>query len=215
LNLKNSLESAKISVESTYACLATNGTEICALIADVGECVHRCFRDQTGGIMRRTRRWITLVGCLFEMAVFAPAQTRKPGLWALTTTTTWQQSPFPAGVGDPTGDGAHTTQVCVTQQYFDKYGAILPQISGCRATNLAKKANGMTADMECTGRMSGKGSLASSWTDDEHATGKVHFVGSMQVGPNNKPIEWTTASSSIYKGIDCGSVKPLSPLPGK
>ena len=52
-------------------------------------------------------------------------------------------------------------------------------------------------------------------TGDEHATGKVHFVGSMQVGPNSKPIEWTTASSSIYKGIDCGSVKSLSPVPDK
>jgi hypothetical protein len=63
--------------------------------------------------------------------------------------------------------------------------------------------------------MSGKASMESSWTDDEHATGKVHFVGSMQVGPNSKPIEWTTASSSVYKGIDCGTVKPLSPVPDK
>ena len=73
----------------------------------------------------------------------------------------------------------------------------------------------MTADMECTGMMSGRASMESSWTDDEHATGKVHFVGSMQVGPNSKPIEWTTASSSVYKGIDCGTVKPLSPVPDK
>jgi hypothetical protein len=145
-------------------------------------CADRCFRDQTEEIMRRTRRWITLVGCLFGMTVFAPAQTRKPGLWALTTTMTGQQSPFPAGVGDPAGGGPHTTAVCVTQQYLEKYGAILPQISGCRLINLVKKARGMTADMECTGRMSGKASLESSWTDDEHATGKVHFVGSMQVG---------------------------------
>ena len=50
----------------------------------------------------------------------------------------------------------------------------------------------MTADLVCTGRMSGKASLESSWTDGEHATGKVHFIGSMQVGPNNKPIEWTS-----------------------
>lgn len=166
--------------------------------------------------MRRTRGWVTLVCCLFAMAVFAPAQTRKPGLWALTSTTTWQQSPFPAGAGGSpaSGAGTHTTQVCVTQQYFDKYGAILPPISGCRVTNLVKNAHGMTADMVCTGRMSGKGSLQSSWTDNEHATGKVHFVGSMNVGPNSKPIEWTTASSSIYKGADCGPVKPF-PMPDK
>lgn len=81
-------------------------------------------------------------------------------------------------------------------------------------TNLVKKPKGMTANMACTGRMSGKVTLESSWTDDEHATGKVHFAGSMQVGPNSKPTEWTSASSSIYKGADCGSVKPL-PMPNE
>ena len=44
---------------------------------------------------------------------------------------------------------------------------------------------------------------------------RQHFVGSMQVGPNNKAIEWTTASSSIYKGADCGSVKPFPLTPEK
>jgi hypothetical protein len=173
--------------------------------------------------MRRTRGWITLIGCLFAITVLAPAQTRKPGLWELTTTMTWQQSPFPAGTGGSpaSGDGnspfnsaPHTTQVCFTQQQIDKYGAILPQTRGCQVTNLVKKAHSMTADMVCTGSMSGKGSLESSWNDDEHATGKMHFVGSMQVGPNSKPIEWTTASTSFYKDADCGSVKPF-PMPDK
>jgi hypothetical protein len=104
----------------------------------------------------------------------------------------------------------HTTQFCVTQQYFDKYGAILPQISGCRVTNIVKKSHGMTGDMTCTGKMNGKLSLESTWIDDEHSTGKVHFMGSMQVGPTSKPVEWTTASSSIYKGADCSSVKPIA-----
>lgn len=158
------------------------------------------------------------------MTVCAWAQSRKPGLWALTSTTTWQQSPVPAGVGgssaggggnSPFDGGTSITQVCFTQQQIDKYGAILPPISGCRVTNLVKRANSMTADMVCTGRMSGKGSLESSWTDGEHATGKIHFVGSMQVGPNSRPIEWTTASTAIYKGSDCGSVKPYPPMPDK
>jgi hypothetical protein len=176
----------------------------------------RRSRDQTGGIMRRTRGWITLVGCFFALTVFALAQTRRPGLWALTSTTTWQQSPFPEGMsGSVAGGGTHTVPVCFTQQQIDKYGAILPPISGCRVTNLVNRANGMTADLICTGKMGGKASLESSWTDDEHATGKVHFVGSMQVGADSKPIEWTTASSSVYEGADCGSVKPFPPMPDK
>jgi Protein of unknown function (DUF3617) len=168
--------------------------------------------------MHTTRIWITLFCCLFAMSVFAAAQTRKPGLWELTTNMTWQQSPFPAGMGappaggggnSPFGGGPHTTEVCFTQQQIDKYGAIVPQTSGCQVTNVVKKTNSMTADMVCSGRMNGKGSMESSWTDDQHATGKIHFVGSMQLGPNSKPIEWTTTSTSFYKSADCGAVKPI------
>jgi hypothetical protein len=172
--------------------------------------------NQIAGIMRRTRVLIALVCCLLAMTALAMAQGRKTGLWDLTTTTTWQESPFPAGTpGSPAAGGAHTMPVCFTQQQMDKYAAIIPPISDCHVSNLVKKANGMTAEMVCTGRMSGKASLESSWTDGEHATGKVHFVGSMQVGSNNKAIEWTSASSSVYKSADCGSVKPYPLMPDK
>ena len=117
--------------------------------------------------------------------------------------------------GSVAGGGTHTVPVCLTQQQIDKYAAIISPISDCRVTNLVKKANGMTADLVCTGKMSGKASLESSWTDDEHATGNVHFVGSMQLGPSSKAIEWTSASSSVYKGADCGSVKPYPLMPDK
>ena len=155
--------------------------------------------------MKRFPGRMGLVCGLLALAVFALAQTRKAGLWELTTTTTWQHSP----AGNAAPSAAHASQFCVTQQYFDKYGAILPPINGCRLTSLVKKNNGMTGDMTCTGTMNGKISLESSWSDGEHATGKVHFVGSMQVGPNSQPVEWTSASLGIYKGADCGSVKPL------
>lgn len=149
--------------------------------------------------MSLNRIGIAWVCCLLVMTVCAAAQARKPGLWELTTTTTTAD----AAAGPP-----HTSQFCVTQQYFDKYGAILPAINGCRVTNLTKKANGMTGEMVCTGAMNGKITLESSG-DAEHATGKVHFVGSVKVGQNSKPTEWTSASSGTYKGADCGSVKPL------
>lgn len=168
--------------------------------------------------MRMNRRgWIALVCCVCAMTMFAWAQTRKPGLWALTSTTTWQQSPYPPGMGgSPPGAGAHTTDVCFTQDQIDRYGAIIPSMSSdCHLTNLVKKTKGMTANMVCTGRMSGQASLESSWSDDQHATGKMHFVGSIEVGPSSKPMEWTTASSSVYKAADCGSVKPYPLVPVK
>jgi hypothetical protein len=76
-------------------------------------------------------------------------------------------------------------------------------------SNVQMKANGMTADWVCSGAMSGKGTVESSWTDSDHATTKVHFVGSMQMGPEPKPVEYTIQATSVYKGTDCGSVKPL------
>jgi hypothetical protein len=148
--------------------------------------------------------------------------SRKPGLWEMTSTMTWQQSPMPAGMtmppgaNSPFGGGAHTTQVCLTQAMIDKYGAPPPQSRNnqCQMANVQMHSNSMTADWICTGMMAGKGYIESSWTDSNHATTKVHFLGSMQMGPNPTPIEYTIQASSIYKGPDCGSVKP-APMPDK
>lgn len=149
--------------------------------------------------------------CLFALAVFLWAQNRKAGLWEVTSTQTWQQSPFPPGMNPP-GGGTHTAKVCVTQQQIDQYGGVPPQTRGnCQVTNIVKKDDGMTADLECTGTMSGKGTIEETTSSDgEHAKGKVHFVGSMQLGPNSKPVEWTNESSSVFKGPDCGDVKPIA-----
>jgi hypothetical protein len=144
---------------------------------------------------------------------------RKPGLWEITTTMTWQQSPFPAGMQLPPqaaaafGGAPHTIQYCLTQEMIDRFGAPMPQNrAGCTVSNVQKGPSSMTADWVCTGAMQGKGSIESHWTDSGTATGKMHFVGSMQMGPNPTPIEWTSESTSVYKGADCGSVKP-PPLP--
>jgi hypothetical protein len=160
--------------------------------------------------MRKPQVWIAF-SCLLILAAGATAQsTRKPGLWEVTSTMSWQQSPMPQGMTMP-GGGPHTTQVCITQAIIDKYGAPTPQSHNnqCQISNPKMKPNGMTADWVCTGPMAGKGTVESSWTDAEHATSKVHFLGNMQMGPNSKTIEYTIESNSVYKGADCGSVKPI------
>ncbi len=155
------------------------------------------------------RTLFCLVVCGLVLGLYASAQSRKPGLWEVTSTMTWQQSPFPAGMGHM-GGGPRTMQVCVTQAEIDKYGTVPPQAHGdCKIENVVKKANGMTAEMVCTGPMAGKGSIESSWTDASHTTTKVHYLGAMQTGPESKPVEWTVDSTSVYKGPDCGNVKPL------
>jgi hypothetical protein len=176
------------------------------------------LRHPSGGFMRKTRISITIGCCLFAVAVLAWAQsTRKPGLWEMTTTMTWQQSPMPPGMqappGSPFGGGPHTTQVCLTQAMIDKYGAPMPTSHGdCQITNVVLSANSMTGAMVCTGKTSGTGTVQSDWSVPGHAKGKVHFAGTMQAGPNSKPIEWTAESTSVYKGPDCGNVQP-APMP--
>lgn len=174
------------------------------------------------GTMRTTRRSITLICCLFATAVFGCAQTRKAGLWELTTTMTWQQSPFPAGSpvaaaagpNSPFSGGPKIAMICLTQEQIDRYGAIIPSSRTCQISNVVKGSNGMTADWTCTGMMSGKGTLESSWSEEGRARGKVHFIGAIQAGPSAMPIEWTAESTSVFKSADCGAVKPL-PMPGK
>ncbi len=157
--------------------------------------------------MHKTRVLITVCFCLFAMTLFAGAQSlRKPGLWEMTTTMSWQQAGMPPGM-------THTTQVCLTQAMINKYGAPVPQSNNdCKISNVVLHATSMTADMVCSGRMAGKATLESSWTDPNHAIGKMHFVGTMQMGPNSRTVEYTVNSSSVYKGPDCGSVAPL-PMP--
>jgi hypothetical protein len=164
--------------------------------------------------MHKTRVLTILGCCLFVLAIFAWAQSvRKPGLWEMTTTMTWQQSPMPQGMTMP-GGGQHTTLVCLSQEMINKYGAPMPQSRNgeCQIANVVMHATSMTADWICSGRMVGKGTLESSWADPNHAIGKVHFVATMQMGPNSRTMEYTINSSSVYKGPDCGSVAPL-PMP--
>lgn len=155
--------------------------------------------------------------CIVAVSLAAWAQaSRKPGLWEMTSTMTWQQSPLPPGVtmppgaNSPFGGGAHTSQVCVTQAMIDKYGAPVPQSrGGCEVSNVKMGSGHMTADWVCSGMMAGKGTVESSWSDSDHATTKVHFTGSMKMGQNPAPIEYTIVATSAYKGADCGSVKPV------
>jgi hypothetical protein len=169
--------------------------------------------------MPTTRCSIALLCCLFATAAFGHAQTRKAGLWEMTTTMTWQQSPLPAGSpaaspNSPFAGGPKTTMICLTQEQIDRFGAIVPSSRTCQISNVVKSSNGMSADWLCTGMMSGKGSLESSWSEDGHAKGKVHFTGALQAGPASMPIEWTAVSTSVFKGADCGAVKPIA-LPGQ
>jgi hypothetical protein len=165
--------------------------------------------------MRKTLIYFALCGCLSAMAGSAWAQSsRKPGLWEMTSNTTWVQSPMPPGMQTPTGSpfagGPRTSPVCLTQAMIDKYGAPVPQPGHCTIDNLVIKPTGMSANLVCTGMMNVKATMESSWTNPDVAHGKMHFIGTMQAGQSPRPVEWTVESTSIYKGPNCGNVKPMA-----
>ena len=167
--------------------------------------------------MRKTSHWIVVCCCVLVLAVLAVAQARqKPGLWEMTTKMNWVQSPFPNIPGMPNMaaqmSAPHTVQVCITKEMIDKYGGPMPQSRNneCKAENVKMGANSMTADWVCNGSMKGKGTVESSWTDENHSTSKVHFTGAMQMGPDAKTVEYIMEATSVFKGDNCGSVKPIS-----
>lgn len=169
--------------------------------------------------MSKTLLRTVLVLCVLAASIFAFAQaSRKPGLYQMTVTMTWQKSPMPpgvtlpSGVQNPFGPTTHTSDVCLTQEMIDKYGAPLNASQAgedCTVSNIVRRPDGMTAEMTCTGRMNAHATIDSSWSGNTaHAT--VHFIGTTSMGPNSIPVEYTVVSDSTYKGADCGSVKPLS-----
>lgn len=172
--------------------------------------------DEKGKIMRGVSNYLALGCLLFAGTIPSSAATRKAGLWEMTTTTTWQRSPsIPGSSNDTLKGGTHTSQVCLTQEMIDQYGALLPQSRGqCSIANKVLLPGTITADWVCTGTMSGKGALESKWADTEHATGTVHFIGTFLVGSEAQPIEWTTDSTATFKGPSCGGIKPPN-LPAK
>jgi hypothetical protein len=94
---------------------------------------------------------------------------------------------------------------------IDKYGGPTPQSRGdCQLKNMNRSATGMSADWVCTGHMNGTGKFEASWTPAGESHSKIHFTGTMQMGQRSTPIEWTMDNTSIYKGADCGSVKPMT-----
>lgn len=156
------------------------------------------------------RTWMVLASCLLAVVVLALGQTTKAGLYDVTTTMTWQQSPFPAGMGP--GGGAHSSQICVSQEQVDKYHGVPPQTRpGCQMTNVSKRDDGFSAEISCPAPMTSQGTVESTYTPDGHGKTKIHMTGQMQMGSTSKTIEYTIVTDTTYKGADCGSVKPYSP----
>ena len=154
------------------------------------------------------------LSCLPTARLAATAQDRKPGLYEMTITTA-TVSPERKSSRSQGAHPVRTIQACLSQQMLDRYGAIVPEYLAnvCQLTNVVKSAQGMTADMVCSGHLNGKGTIAVNWIDNEHSKGKIHFSGTMRPGEDAFKIEWNTDTTATYKGPDCGELRPTPQPP--
>jgi hypothetical protein len=168
--------------------------------------------------MGKGRIAVAIFCCLPMLAAAAQGQTKqKPGLWEVTSQMTMTGMPQMPQNMPNSPFAPHTTQVCVTQAMVDKYGGPMsqPQRGDCQTTNISVKPDGMTADIACTGQMNAKGTVTATFTNGNTTDMTMHLTGTMQMGPNSRPIDMTVHTTSTYKGADCGSVQPMTMPAGK
>jgi hypothetical protein len=163
--------------------------------------------------MQKYTLWMTLASCLLAASV-SSAQSPKPGLWMISTTTRIQQqgeSPanFSAGNQSQSSSAPVGLPACLTQDLIDKYGVILPpSLRDCELSNVVQAADNFHADMICKGSYNGVGSVESTWTDEDHVAGKIRFVSRTGEAGKGRQMNWTQESTAVFKSSDCGNVKP-------
>jgi len=158
--------------------------------------------------MNKIRIWAILGLCVVALAAQAQGQSRKPGLWEVTSSMSM------SGMPQMPQMGSHTTQVCVTQAMIDKYGGPTsnPGRGNCQMTNVQLTATGMTANMSCSGQMNMTGTVQTTFVDAN--TTKTTVTMAMTTG-NGQTMNMTTQATATYKGSDCGSVQPMAMPSGK
>ncbi len=154
--------------------------------------------------MNKIRMGAVLGLCVIALAAQAQNQSRRPGLWEVSSSMSMSSMPQMSQM-------SHTVQVCVTQAMIDKYGGPTgnPGPGNCKMTNVQRSATGMSANMTCSGRMSMTGKMQSTYVDANTTKTTVTMT---MAGGNGQSMTMTTQSTSTYKGPDCGSVQPL-PMP--
>jgi hypothetical protein len=150
---------------------------------------------------------LVAVGCccasLAMVSTTAQAQSRKAGLWEVTTQMSMSGGPTSMPQMPP-----RTNQVCVTQAMIDKYGGPTsqPARGNCQMTDVSLTATGMTANMVCTGQMTMTGTVQATFVDAN--TTKTTVQMTMPMGQNT--MNMTMQSTASFKGTDCGSVQPMA-----
>ena len=139
-------------------------------------------------------------------------EAHKTGLWEVTTKTVIQQSGDVEGRlngNQPGGSGSMgSLPVCYSSDLINHYGiALPPSLRDCELSNVIDKPDSFRADLSCKGTYNGKGSVETTWTDEDHVTGKVHFTSKTR-DAQPMMIRWNQDLTAVFKSADCGNVKP-------
>lgn len=106
------------------------------------------------------------------------------------------------GIHLPVGGDAVTVTHCMTpsEAAMDKIPAMAKEHQKyCKMQNMKASADGISADMVCTGRVQGSGHMAVRFDSPEHYAGKV----SMNAVANGHPISTTSTFDAKWLSADC------------
>lgn len=149
---------------------------------------------------------------LVGMSSQALALHAKPGEWQVTVKMDMAGMPqIPPeqlakmramGIHVPMGGDAVTVTHCMTpsEAAMDKIPTMSKEHEKyCSMQNLKTVADGMSADMVCTGKVQGSGHMQVRFDSPEHYAGKV----SMNIVADGRPMNSTTAFDAKWLSADC------------
>ncbi len=172
--------------------------------------------------MRKTSALMLLTYFPLVLSSVSVAQSRKAGLWEVTSKTTFPQSGNQlrmsngSNAADQSASPPAALQVCYTQDVIDQYGVILPpSMKSCRLSHVTQTRTTFSADMVCNGTYNGRGIIEATWTDDEHVSGKVRFAERTNEANTPRSMQWVREDSATFKSADCGTVRPRAVIPAK
>jgi hypothetical protein len=128
----------------------------------------------------------------------------------------------------------YTRLVCVTPEMAGRMNSspaqqnstsalrLLGSSTQCSQSDVVRTANGMTGKVACKVAMPGPGSAPGSVTetfgtlttidvDGDTQETKIVMNGTRTTGSRADPVEMTAELRRVYKGQDCGQVKPPKP----
>jgi hypothetical protein len=162
-------------------------------------------------------RIVCLVTGAAALALATPALAAhgKAGLWNVTVTTNAGGAAMPdmsklppeaqammRARGMNMSGHSITVQHCMTQAEVDAASPPAIRQKECKIANARTSGNSFSADMTCSGEMTGTGHMEVTYDSPEHYAGKSTMNGQV----NGHPMATSTSFEGRWVGADCKGV---------